>query len=509
METTASPDPQAIPVPAIGTPLSIGGLLADAASVSPSGPAVTIGGRSVTYAMLDASANRLGHALAARGATRRSTVAWWCGPKMETLAGLAAVARLGAVFAPVNPAFQLTEARAALEYLHPSLVVTDDLHHDLVSEVVPDGCRLLVLEQLGAEKASSAPIPPPPAFSDSEPHVIYLTSGTTGRPKGVVVSHRASWLRSFPGGSTFATGLRGPGGILASFPLFHYGGFHYVLEAWHHRRAFHMCERFDGQSLLAAAEQWRPAGMYCIPAVWNRVLDAAGSGSQLSSIRHADTGTSAAPIELLVRLRDRMPEATTSVHYGSSEGGHHSTLHDRDVLAKPGSVGQVAPPGVVRLSGEREILYRGPTLMEGYFEMPEETAIALRDGWYHTGDLGAMDGDGYLYVTGRVKEVIRSGGEYVSPVEVEEALAGLPGAAEVAVVGIPDQRWGEIVCAVVVPEGSSPAPTVETVRAHLEGRLASYKHPRRVVTVPSIPRTPATGQVQRTLLRDSVIGAGQ
>jgi fatty-acyl-CoA synthase len=507
VETTGSPDRSAAPVPATGTPLSIGGLLADAAAVNPSGPAVTLGHRSLSYSEVDASANRLGHALAASGTGRGSTVAWWCGPRMETVAALAAVARLGAVLAPVNPAFQPAEARTALEYLHPSLIVADAGCRDAASEAAPDGCRLLVLDQLDEDAASSGPLPPPPAGSDSDPHVIYLTSGTTGRPKGVVVSQRASWLRSFPGGSTFAAGLRGPGGILASFPLFHYGGFHYVLEAWHHRRAFHICERFDGESLIEVAELWHPSAMYCIPAVWNRVLDASPSARQISSVRHADTGTSAAPTELLLRLRELMPEAATSVHYGSSEGGHHSTLHDRDVLAKPGSVGQVAPGGVVRLSDEGEILYRGPTLMDGYFEMPEETAAAMRDGWYHTGDVGAMDGDGYLYVTGRVREMIRSGGEYVSPVEVEAALAGLPGVAELAIIGLPDQHWGDIVCAVVVPQGPSPAPTVESVRAHLDGRLAAYKHPRRVVSVPAIPRTPATGQVQRTLLRDLIVAS--
>src|SRR6201993_413743 len=126
-----------------------------------------------------------------------------------------------------------------------------------------------MLEQLGAELSRAAPVPLPAGFSDDDPHVIYLTSGTTGQPKGVVVSHRASWLRSFPGGSTFAAGLRGDGGILVSFPLFHYGGWHYVLEAWHHRCAFHVCRRFDGPSLVSAAARWEPTAMYCIPAVWN------------------------------------------------------------------------------------------------------------------------------------------------------------------------------------------------------------------------------------------------
>jgi acyl-CoA synthetase (AMP-forming)/AMP-acid ligase II len=461
--------------------------------------AATLDDRAISYRELDVLANRMAHSLIGSGVAPGQVVAWWCTPSLDTVAGFAAVARTGAVFAPLNPAFRAAEANSALRYLHPSVLVVDESHEDVPHPAV-------ALEELAARSSNSAPVPVPGGFSDADPHVIYLTSGTTGRPKGVVVSHRASWLRSFPGGSTFAAGLRGPGGILASFPLFHYGGFHYVLEAWHYRRAFHVCRRFDGDSLLEAATRWRPVGMYCIPAVWNRVLEASPSGSELSSVRHADTGTSAAPLELLLRLRDRMPNATTSVHYGSSEGGHHSTLHDRDVLTRPGSVGQAAPPGVIRLSDEEEILYRSPTLMDGYFEMPEESASALEGGWYHTGDLGAIDEDGYLYVTGRAKEMIRTGGEYVSPAEVEGALAGLPGVTDVAVVGAADEQWGEVVCAaVVVPAGSDP-PTMATLHGHLGDRLARYKHPRRVVVVSEIPRTPATGQVQRTLLRELVMG---
>ena len=315
----------------------------------------------------------------------------------------------------------------------------------------------------------------------------------------MVVSHRASWLRSFPGGSTFAAGLRGDGGILASFPLYHYGGWHYVLEAWHHRTAFHVCRRFDGETVVAASARWRPTALYCIPAVWDRVLGTT-RGDELCSVRHADTGTSAAPPALIQRLRDAMPGATTSVLYGSSEGGHHTTLHDRDVLERPGSVGKAAPGCVVRTAADGEILFRGQTLMSGYFDRPADTGRALAGGWYRTGDLGSFDEEGFLYITGRVREMIRTGGEYVAPAEVEQALAGLPGVDDWAVVGLADDTWGEIVCAAVVTTRGTP-PTVDEVRRHIGARLAPYKHPREVRPVPAIPRTPATGQVQRTLLR--------
>jgi fatty-acyl-CoA synthase len=479
-------------------PLLIGDLVADAADMVPSAPAATLAGRSLTYRELHTAGDRHAANLAAAGATPGRTLVWWSGPDLRSLAGFVGAARLGAVFAPLNPAFGSEEAARAIAYLRPALIVVDEAHEDRARQA---GGGTPVATLAGLERMGETRTGPPPGESDA--HIVYLTSGTTGEPKGVVVSHRASWLRSFPGGSTFASGLHGDGGVLASFPLFHYGGWHYVLEAWHHRTAYHLAPRFDGATLVEVAARWEPTAMYCIPAVWNRVLDAAGP-EDLRSVRHADTGTSAAPPALVARLRHAMPQATTSILYGSSEGGHHTTLHDRDVLARPGSVGRAAPGGVIRLSDSGEILYRSPMLMTSYLDRPEETAAALAGGWYRTGDLGSFDADGFLYITGRVREMIRSGGEYVAPAEVEQALAGLAGVEDLAVVGLADETWGEVVCAaVVLAEGAEP-PTVERVRRHLEGRLAAFKHPRAVRVVPAIARTPATGQVQRTLLKQTL-----
>lgn len=487
--------------------LLIGDLLADAAASAPATTAATLEETSVSYAELDASANRVAHAFQGLGVGPGDVVAWWSGPTLAALAGFAAAARVGAVFAPLNPSLGEQEAAQVLDYLHPRLLVAGAGHEEMAASIFTLPVTLEDLEQRAAA-ASARPVQPDGAVLDTAPHVIYLTSGTTGAPKGVVVSHRASWLRSFPGGSTFSVGLRGDGGILASFPLYHYGGWHYVLEAWHHRCPFHLCRRFDGPSLVDAATRWEPSAMYCIPAVWARFLDALPPSLALPAVRHADTGTSAAPIELLLRLRDRLPGATTSVLYGSSEGGHHTTLHDWDVASRPGSVGRVAPPGVLRVDAGGEILYRGPTLMLGYFERPALTEAALQDGWYHTGDLGVLDDDGYLYITGRASELIRTGGEYVSPSEVETALAGAPGIADVAVIGAPDDRWGEIVCAVVRPVAADDPPTVESLRRYLTGRLAGHKHPRRLVLTTDIPRTSATGQIQRTLIRERLSLSG-
>jgi len=144
--------------------------------------------------------------------------------------------------------------------------------------------------------------------------------------------------------------------------------------------------------------------------------------------------------------------------------------------------------------------------MDEYFGDPESTATALRDGFFHTGDLGAFDAEGFLSIVGRKKEIIRTGGESVSPAEVEAVLAELPGIKEVAVVGLPDADWGEIVCAVVVSAVGS-APSLSDLQTHCDGRLAGYKHPRRVEVRDGLPRTAATGQIQRALLVQEIMSA--
>jgi acyl-CoA synthetase (AMP-forming)/AMP-acid ligase II len=159
----------------------------------------------------------------------------------------------------------------------------------------------------------------------------------------------------------------------------------------------------------------------------------------------------------------------------------------------------------LRLSDAGEICVRSPYLFDGYFDAPDETEQALRDGWFHTGDLGVLDDEGCLSIVGRLKELIRTGGESVSPSEVEAVLAAHPAVAEVAVVGIPDPQWGEVVCAAVVARGEGP--TLEDLQHHCRGRLADYKKPRRLERVDALPRTAATGQVQRTLLVERIVSS--
>jgi acyl-CoA synthetase (AMP-forming)/AMP-acid ligase II len=174
--------------------------------------------------------------------------------------------------------------------------------------------------------------------------------------------------------------------------------------------------------------------------------------------------------------------------------------------AKPGSCGTPQHSVRVRVDpATGELQVRGPLLFDGYFEDPVATAeVTTDDGWFRTGDIAAEDDDGFYAIVGRLKQVIRTGGEAVSPVEVELALADHPALLDVAVVGLPDPQWGETVCAAIVVRPAADAPDVEALRAHCADRLARFKLPRRVVVVDEIPRTPATRQVQRNLLVEQI-----
>jgi acyl-CoA synthetase (AMP-forming)/AMP-acid ligase II len=318
-------------------------------------------------------------------------------------------------------------------------------------------------------------------------------------PKGVVLSHRANYLRSYQG-----VFVQAPERSVCMFPLFHMAGFTLSLSAWQTQGCIGLVESASADNILEAVQATHANRLYCIPAVWSRILEADTDRFDTSTLRFVDTGTSATSIELVRALKARFPQAMLRIYYGSTEVGAGTALADADVLDKPGSVGLPAPGVELRLSDEGEVCLKSPYVMDGYFEAPDKTAEALRDGWFHTGDLGALDADGYLAIVGRLKEIIRTGGESFAPSELEAVLQGHPDVAEVAVVGLPDAQWGEVVCAAVVAVAGA-SPTLADLQKHCEGSLASFKKPRRLELVERLPRTAATQQVQRSLVVDELV----
>ncbi len=475
-----------------GSDLLIGDIFTNAARAVPGRTAVALGDRSLTFGELDASADRLAGALVDLGIGRGARVALWSGTTLGAVPLFAALAKVGAVFVPVNGLLGPDEAGAILETCRPDLVVTD-----VVRETLADGRVPITLDELGG-RPDGRPAEPvdPGGLSERDAHVAFFTSGSTGHPKGAVLSHRANYLRSHPGAL-----LEPRGAMVCPYPLFHMGAWTIALQQWQARDAVVLLESADAAGICEAVARHRATRLNCIPAVWHRILDQVGPTGrrELATLRHADTGTSATPPELLDAIAGLLPAAHLRVFYGSTEAGGVACLEQADFADRPGSCGPPAPGVEVKLSVDGELWVRSALLFDGYLDDPGATGAALVDGWYRTGDLVEEDADGFLSVIGRTGDVVRSGGEAVVPTEVEAVLAGLEAVEEVAVVGLPDSRWGDVVCAVVVVAPGRATPTLDDLRARCDGRLAPFKHPRRLQVVDALPRT-ATGQVQRRLL---------
>jgi fatty-acyl-CoA synthase len=474
--------------------LLIRSILENAADVAPDAVAATVDDDRITFAEVERAANWTAHAMRAAGIERGDRVLWWGETSLEAIPVFVAAAKIGAVFAPLNARASLEEIIPVAEYARARAVLSSTSHREQAGQLA----RQLGIPGELREPTVSNPgsLRPAVELDENDPHVIFFTSGSTGRPKGVVLSNRVNWLRTFVGGTTSPGG----GGVVCMFPLFHMAGWTIALGAWQARRAVHFVTVPDAATLLATTERHRAARLYCIPAVWGRILQHGVDGYDLSSLVEADTGTSATPPELLAAIKAALPHTVTRVFYGSTEAGPTLSLPDADLARKPGSCGSAQPAVEVRVDERGEVCARGPFLMDGYFDDPDSTAEALVDGWYHTGDLGVMDDEGYVSIVGRARDVIRTGGETVAPPEVEAVLGNHPDVMEVAVVGVPDVEWGEIVTAVIVSRPDAPPVSVESLRTFCEGRLSSFKQPRRVAIVAALPRTAATGQIQRTLI---------
>ena len=487
--------------------LLIGDLFQRNAAGRPDRPAASLGTRTLSHRELDREGNRMARALAGLGIARGDRIACWCDSHLEVFPLFAGLAKRGAVFAPLNARLGPQEVTPVTAVARPRLLIADAERADAAAGVARElGIPWIALGEgasgggslVARAAAESADAFVEPELVETDPHVIFFTSGSTGPPKGVVLSHRTNWLRSFQGVFQDVAEIS-----VCPFPLFHMAAFTLAMAAWQTGGELALCSP-DADDIVATIARRRATRFYGLPAIWARVLERGFETEEVATLRQADTGTSAIPPDLLAELRARLPHAVTRIYYGSTEAGAGTTLPDADCLRKPGSVGPPVPGVELRLGERGEIQLRSPFLMDGYFENPVATREVLRDGWYCTGDLGALDDEGYLQVIGRLRDVIRTGGEAVTPGEVETALADHPAIVEVAVVGLPDPQWGEVVCAVVVPRAGA-AVSLEDLQAHCADRLARFKRPRRLEFLDSLPRTAATQQVQRALIVEQLV----
>jgi acyl-CoA synthetase (AMP-forming)/AMP-acid ligase II len=486
----------------VGAPLLVGDVFRNATRAVPDRVAVVVGGEALTFGQLDRLSNEVVECLIGQGHAPGDRVVVAAETSLDTVVLFAGIAKAGAVFVPVNPALRAEELEPIVAAARPDLVLAR--HGDAAGFIASERVARAAMSWeyfIGPENERDHHLDG--ATDEDDPHVVFFTSGSTGRPKGAVLSHRVNVLRTHPGSQSEPRGTN-----VCMFPLFHMAGWTIALSQWQARDAVVFVPA-DPATIGAAVARHAAWRLNCIPLVWRRILDAVEAGEvpadAFASLRFADTGTSATPPELLAAIRTLVPHATVRVFYGSTEAGNVASLEMVDFERKPGRVGVPSLLTRARLTEARELEVTGPLLFDGYFEDEEATAAALVDGWYRTGDLAEVDDDGFVTITGRAHATIRTGGETVAPSEVELALCEHHAVGDLAVVGLADADYGEVVCAAVVVRAGASV-TLEELRAFGAARLAGYKLPRRLEVVTEIPRTPATGQIQRHLLVERLAG---
>ncbi|MEV7069761.1 acyl-CoA synthetase [Streptomyces sp. NPDC093990] len=487
---------------------TVDGVLRRSARRTPARVAVEYGERSWTYEDLDDAVSRAARLLLDQGLDRGDRVGAYGHNSDAYLIAFLACARAGLVHVPVNQNLTGDDLAYILGQSGSTLVLADPG----LAGRLPEGVSTLPLRDSGdsllTRLAATDPYDGPEARSEDLVQLLY-TSGTTALPKGAMMTHRAL-VHEYLSAIT-ACDLSAGDRPVHSLPLYHSAQMHVFLLPYLAVGATNIIlDAPDGDRLFDLVEQGRADSLFAPPTVWIALAGRPDFATRdLSGLRKAYYGASIMPVPVLERLRERLPKLAFYNCFGQSEIGPLAT-----VLAPDEHKGRMDSCGrtvlfvdarVVDEDGKDvpdgtpgEIVYRSPQLCEGYWDKPEETEAAFRDGWFRSGDLAVRDAHGYFTIVDRVKDVINSGGVLVASRQVEDALYTHEGVAEVAVIGLPDERWIEAVTAVVVPRGEV---TEAELLDHAREKLAHFKAPKRVLFVDELPRN-ASGKILKRELRD-------
>jgi fatty-acyl-CoA synthase len=415
------------------------------------------------------------------GVAKGHIVAWLGHNSWDMIATLVACQRQGAVLLPLNWRLAAAELVQILRHAQAAHLLGTPEMASLAGEVL----TAKPLHKGPAEGIRSGDL------------LLVYTSGTTGQPKGAL--HTSAGLQANAVAAIAAQHLSARDRVLSVLPLFHVGGLCIqTLPALAVGAMVSLLPRFEPGAWFDAVEQWRPTTSLLVPAVMKALVDhPRWAAADLSSLAYVNSGSQIVPRALIDAFHARgVPVAQV---YGSTETGPVSVvLPPEEAMTHPGMAGRPALGVQLKLGPDGEILLKAPNLMRGYHRSSEASFDAL--GWFHTGDLAVQHADGLLEVVGRSKELIISGGENIHPAEIEHLAQAWPGVAECAVVGLPDERWGEVPVLVLVPQAGVDLDGPGLL-AHLGTRLARFKLPRQLRVLDALPKT-ALGKVQRqTLVR--------
>ena len=494
--------------------------LARWAAERPAHPAILFEGRRIGFAELDTAASRLAHALSAHGVSAGDRVALFLPNVPEFAIVFFAAQKLGAVTVSINAIFRSAEVEYLLNDSGAKVVFTvGELAQFVPRERCPALEQVVICE--GDTPAGAATLAAWCAGRDARfelveraadaPASLLYSSGTTGFPKGVTLTQ--SNISSNVATAARYSGYRPDDRLAVFLPLFHVYGQNYIMNAAVQAGAtIVLFRRFVPDPVLEAIARERVTLFFGVPTIFIGLLSMDLSKYDLSSIRYEMSAAATMPEEISRRWTERFGRRVYE-GYGLTECSPFACYNDL-IEHRFGSVGRAVEGFELAIFDEAdrelprgewgEIVIRGPGVMKGYWNRPEDTAQALRGGWLHSGDIGRMDDDGYVFIVDRVKDMINLSGFKVWPAEVEQYLYKLPQVQEVAVYGLPHPDKGEQVVAAVVPKPGQRL-TADEVIAYCRANIAAYKVPARVDIVSELPKS-ATGKILKRVLRDQ---AGQ
>ena len=479
----------------------------------------------LTYRELDATIDRVAAAMSDRGLVRGDRLALLSHNCWQYVVLVFATARLGVVLVPINFMLGAQEVAFILQHSGAVALVAEDALGEVAEQAAQlSGTDLRVRGRISSagsgltgwedvqDWADSGGVPPAVLVGDDDPLRLMYTSGTESRPKGVLLSSRAlmwQYVSCVIEGGNEASDVE-----LHALPLYHCAKLDVFLGPNVYLGGTNiLLPGPDPAAVLRMVEREKVTKLFCPPTVWIALLRHPDfDGTDLSSLQKGYYGASPMPVEVLREMRERLPHVRLWNLYGQTELSPLATLlPPEEQLSHAGSAGRavlnvetrvVDDDDVTVTTGEvGEIVHRSPQATLGYYRDPVTTAIAFRNGWFHSGDLGTMDADGRVTVVDRKKDMIKSGGENVASREVEECVYALEGVAEVAVFAVDHPRWVEAVAAVVVPKPSADV-TAADVEAHCRAHLAGYKRPKYVVLAAALPKNPSGKILKRQLRAD-------
>jgi len=497
------------------------GVLEHHASRTPSKPLAVFGDDVVTYQGMADRAAALAAGLHARGVGVGDVVGLLSYNSIEFLTTIFAANHLGAIAMPINWRLAAPELRFILDHSQARAFVcdnelielaneaTNDLKHELV-RVCVSSKNVAGWERFSDVSAESARAVRAQVQGD-DIHRLMYTSGTTGRPKGVMITHANLAWKNYAHITEFGFTSADLG--LACGPMYHVGALDLTTTSLIAAGATTIIHRvFEASDVVDEIERSRVTTVWLAPAMVNAVMALPEIEERdLSSVRLVINGGEKMPIPLIERLQRTFPSAWFADAYGLTETVSGDTFLDRDsIVTKLGSVGRPClyleldlwdEHGASVPAGERgEVVLRGPKVFKGYWRDPDATSAAFTGGWFHTGDIGVKDDDGYLFIVDRLKDMIVSGGENIASSEIERVLYEHESVVEAAVVGRADERWGEVpVAFVVVSSGATTTP--DELIEHCRQQLARFKIPKDVTLIDALPRNPS-GKVLKRELRE-------